>query len=215
MSLSVTRDLLARALAGPPVFPTPAPWSREHAPASVVVPVRPGEAASVIVVVRSSALADHAGELGFPGGKPHTGETLRAAALRELEEELALPPTAVGVVGELSPIPVVTGKYLITPFVGCLGEGAAPRIASPELAAFLHVPIEPFFDGTASLYGFFTEFRGEPFLLPHFRFDEHVLYGASAVILYELFARLGRELDRALPAPVIEGERPWGSRYPP
>src|SRR5688572_19220716 len=39
------------------------------------------------VLVRSAQLRDHAGELGFPGGKVEPGESLPGAALREVEEE--------------------------------------------------------------------------------------------------------------------------------
>lgn len=180
-----------------------------------MVPVRLGPAPSVLVVVRASTLAEHAGELGFPGGKPLPGERLADAACRELDEELAVPPSSVEVLGELSAIPVVTGKYLITPFVGVLAPSAAPRVASPELSEVIDVPIAPFFSGERPIFGFFTEFRGAPFLLPHFRFGERVLFGASAVILFELFARLARELGLALPELTIEADRPWGTRYPP
>lgn len=180
-----------------------------------MVPVRLAPEANVLVVVRALTLADHAGELGFPGGKPEPGEALSDAAMRELGEELAVGSTEVELVGALTAIPVVTGKYLITPFVGVLGERAVPRIVSPELEQIIEVPIAPFFTGGARIFGFYTDHRGDPFLLPHFRFGEHVLFGASAVILFELLARLAGALELPLPELVVEDERPWGTRYPP
>ncbi|MCE7892671.1 MAG: CoA pyrophosphatase [Sorangiineae bacterium PRO1] len=215
MRAPLSRELLARALAGPGVFPAPEPWSGDFAAASVVVPVRLGESPSVVVVVRAATLSEHAGELGFPGGKPHPGEPLAEAACRELEEELAVSAENVELLGSLTPIPVVTGKYLITPFVGVIAPRASPRLASPELVELIDVPIEPFFSGERPIFGFFTHFRGDPFLLPHFRFGERVLFGASAVILFELFARLAREIGVSLPELQIEKDRPWGTRYPP
>lgn len=116
--------------------------------------------------------------------------------------------------GELTPIPVVTGKYLITPFVAALATSAAPRIASSELSALLEVPIRPYLAGERKIFGFMTDWRGTPFALPHFRLDDRVLFGASAVILYELIARLARELGVRLPELEIEADRPWGNRYP-
>lgn len=167
-----------------------------------------------LVVVRATTLADHAGELGFPGGKPNLGEPLKEAARRELEEELAVAADDLEVLGELTAIPVVTGKYLITPFVGLLSDRADPRIVSPELVEVIDVPLEPLLSGRQRIFGFYTDHRGSPFLLPHFRFGAHVLFGASAVIFFELLARLGREMSLTLPDLVVEHERPWGTRYP-
>jgi 8-oxo-dGTP pyrophosphatase MutT (NUDIX family) len=214
MSEPLTRELLVRAVEGPAIFPAPPRFPGVSAAAAVVVPVRIYPQPSALVVVRAATLADHAGELGFPGGKPHVGEPLRAAASRELEEELAVVVDEVDVLGELTPIPVVTGKYLITPFVGLLSQRASPRIASPELAEVIDVPLEPLLSGRQRIFGFYTDHGGVPFLLPHFRLGEHVLFGASAVIFFELVARLARELSMTLPELVVEDERPWGTRYP-
>lgn len=180
-----------------------------------MVLVRLAPRASLLVVVRAATLADHAGELGFPGGKPLVGEALSRAALRELEEELGIRAADVELVGQLTPIPVVTGKYLITPFVAVMRDGVEPRITTAELVELIEVPVDPFLDGAAPIFGFFTDFRGAPFLLPHFRLGPRVLFGASAVILFELLARLAREVGATLPELTVEHDRPWGTRYPP
>lgn len=209
-------DVVARAVAAPPAFPLleSALEPDSFVPAAVVVPLVLGLEPRVFVVARSPALSEHAGELGFPGGKLlDATESLADAAYRELSEELAVARDELSEVGQLTAVPVVSGKYLITPFVAALRPGARPRIASTELEKVLSVPLWPWVFGRARLGAVRTAWRGEPFILPHFRLEDRVLYGASACILYDLIVRLAHVLEATLPPPVIEAQRPWGDRY--
>jgi 8-oxo-dGTP pyrophosphatase MutT (NUDIX family) len=186
-----------------------------YARAGVVVPVVFGAEPHALVVVRSSTLAEHAGELGFPGGKPLTAdESVRDAAFRELEEELGFERAEVEELGQLSSVPVVTGKYLITPFVARISPEASPELDGSEIEGVIRVPLAAWLDGTRRFGGFSTEWRGAPYVIPHFHLEGHVLYGASALIFFELLERMSRALGVTLPEPVIEKERPWGERYP-
>lgn len=61
-------------------------------PAAVLVAITDvPEAPQVILTQRPRAMRDHPGQVAFPGGKIDPGEDAVAAALREAEEELALP----------------------------------------------------------------------------------------------------------------------------
>lgn len=69
---------------------------------------------------RSVHLRKHAGQVAFPGGAvDSTDASLIAAALREAEEEVAIPPEAVDVIGVLPPVDSVTG-FEVTPVVGII-----------------------------------------------------------------------------------------------
>ncbi len=86
--------------------------------------------AQVILTKRPQSMPTHRGEIAFPGGKRDPGDpTLVAAALREADEEIGLPPEAVDVVAELDSISTVASQFTITPFVGLL---AAPPVLRPD-----------------------------------------------------------------------------------
>jgi hypothetical protein len=60
--------------------------------AAVLVSIIERDEPSVLFTQRTAHLADHAGQISFPGGKiDASDESPAAAALREAEEEIALP----------------------------------------------------------------------------------------------------------------------------
>lgn len=204
---------MRQALALP--SPLPAPRSHPEArPAAVVVPIRFGPLPAVIAVVRSEELRDHPGEVGFPGGKLEPADSdLRAAAFREANEEVALARDDLEELGTLSPIPVVTGRYLIHPFVAAVTPDAEPYVASGELSRVVELPLAAWITGERRHGAVQTEWRGRRWLLPHFEVSDRVLYGASACIFYELLLKLSSVLGIEMPEPDVQEDFPWGSRY--
>src|SRR5690606_9786945 len=74
-------------------------------PAAVIALLFPAEGDwHLPLVLRPARLAAHGGQIGLPGGVVEPGESAQQAALRELEEELGVPPGAVHTIGELSPL---------------------------------------------------------------------------------------------------------------
>jgi 8-oxo-dGTP pyrophosphatase MutT (NUDIX family) len=73
-------------------------------------------------------MSSHSGEVAFPGGRVEPTETLIEAALREAEEEVALPRDVVKIIGQLEPITTVISDSAITPFVA-LSESPLPPLS--------------------------------------------------------------------------------------
>jgi hypothetical protein len=136
-----------------------------------------------------------------------------ATALRELDEELGVPPAEVEILGNLVPTPVITGRYLIHAFVGLVSPHAAPRVASAEIERLLSLPLLPLLSGERRIKAVRADWDGVPVFAPHFEVDGAVLYGASAYIFYELLLRLASKLGRTLPPPEVTEVLPWGDRY--
>ena len=85
----------------------------------------------VILTRRPDTMPSHRGDVAFPGGKfhPEVDPTLRDAALRECEEEIGLPRSAVEIVAELDTISTVTSRFLVAPYVGVV---EAPPELKPD-----------------------------------------------------------------------------------
>ena len=111
-------------------------------PAGVLVPVwlRP-EGAVLILTKRSSHLKHHPGQIAFPGGKVDaTDASAQAAALREAQEEIGLPPDRVRIIGALPTHETVTG-FAMTPFVGLIHGPFIPVPEAGEVEEVFTVPL--------------------------------------------------------------------------
>jgi len=119
----------------------PAPGPR--IPAAVLVPLvmHPDEL-TVLLTQRTQHLADHPGQVAFPGGRidPEDRDDAVHAALREAEEEIGLPPDHITVIGRL--VTYVTGTgYEITPVVGLVRAPYPVRLHADEVADVFEVPL--------------------------------------------------------------------------
>lgn len=167
-----------------------APAERDGARASaVLVPLYEHEGQVWVVLTRRAAhLRSHQGEVSFPGGGRDGDESLERTALREAEEEIALDPSTVEVVGELDHLSTITSGSYIVPFVGIIVGRPVGLVASPEeVERILHVPLaELLADGVyrEELWAFDEAER------PIFFFElvGDTVWGATASMLRRLLA---------------------------
>jgi len=99
----------------------------------------------VILTQRPRAMRDHPGQVAFPGGKIDPGEDAITAALREAEEELALPREAVRVIGTTDTYHTGTG-FIITPVLGVVVPGLSFTPNPAEVEAWFEAPLAMLLD---------------------------------------------------------------------
>jgi 8-oxo-dGTP pyrophosphatase MutT (NUDIX family) len=181
-----------------PRVPQPGSDSRR---AAVLVPILvEGDDARVVYTVRKDDLADHAGQISFPGGSIESGDdSLLETALREAEEEIDLSPDLVEVVGELEEMYIPPSNFRVSPFVGLLPPEAEMVLAPDEVEEIFTVSL-------ATLAANETFQRvlwcrdGRDYEVPVFAIGGPVprnIWGATAAMTAALLARLGwREYRR-------------------
>ncbi|MRS89233.1 CoA pyrophosphatase [Enterobacteriaceae bacterium RIT714] len=109
--------------------------------AAVLIPVVRREQPGLLLTKRSSHLRKHAGQVAFPGGAVDaTDASLIAAALREAQEEVAIPPESVDVIGVLPPVDSVTG-FQVTPVVGIIPPNLRYHANVDEVSAVFEMPL--------------------------------------------------------------------------
>lgn len=137
----------------------------------------------VVFQVRSHDVEHHKGEISFPGGAQDPTDTdLRHTALRESHEELGIHPDHVEVLGEMSHYITHTGFH-VTPYVGVLDRAPYPYVASEiEVAEVLDVPIDHLL--TPDNWSHTERHRdGETWTMRAYHWNEHVIWGATAMML--------------------------------
>lgn len=157
-------------------------------PAAVLVAITDRREPGVILTQRTETLRRHAGQVAFPGGRIDPGEDAIAAALREAEEEIALPPAAVTVVGTSDPYRTGTG-FAITPVIGVVPPDLPLVASEAEVAAVFEVPLAFLLDAanqrTASAMHEGRERRYVEML-----WNERRIWGATAGMIVNLSRRL-------------------------
>ena len=182
------------------------PADRPPRYAAVVLPIYASPPHEVVFVERARHLRRHAGEIAFPGGAVDAadGGDHARAALRELHEEIGVPPAAVELLASLRPIRQRSNVFTVTPFVGVVAAATPLLVDRNEAAAAHHVPLAAILAEGAVHRAF------EPLpdrLLDTYVFDYGPLHvwGLTGRILFDFVMRLQDEgsplraaLDRAL-----------------
>ncbi|MBK1663710.1 CoA pyrophosphatase [Rhodospirillum rubrum] len=160
-------------------------------PAAVLVPLvdHPG-APSLLLTRRTAHLANHAGQIAFPGGRSEPEDaSAEATALREAAEEIGLPASLVDILGRLDDYVTVTG-FCVTPIVGVVSP-AFRLIPDPfEVEDAFEVPLAFVLDG-ANHRRETRLVKGERRAFYAMPYGEHYIWGATAAMLMNLHAVLG------------------------
>ncbi len=140
---------------------------------------------NVLLTRRPRNMRRHAGQLSVPGGRIDPGEDPLAAALREAEEEIGLPPARADVLGPLSETLVLQTAFRLTPWVASVPY-PYPYVPAPdEVDEILHVPLAALLaPGVHRVEP--REAYGMNLDVHYFTIGEDVLWGATARIVWEL-----------------------------
>lgn len=116
--------------------------ARQLRQAAVLVPIVRRTSPTLLLTRRSSNLRKHAGQVAFPGGAANSADrSLIETALREAQEEVAIPPQNVQVLGLLPPIDSVSG-FQVTPVVGLISIHTRFHPNEGEVAELFEMPLD-------------------------------------------------------------------------
>jgi 8-oxo-dGTP pyrophosphatase MutT (NUDIX family) len=193
---ALTRERIARGLARPAPPPAPddlplvarADGARVTEAAVLVPLVNRPDGLQLLLTQRTPHLDNHAGQISFPGGRVEEADADREeTALRETEEEIGLPRSAVALLGQLPLYENLSG-FRITPVVGWIEPPLELKPDPFEVAAAFEAPLAHFLD-TARYQRREYHFRDRHrhyFAIPY---EGRYVWGATAAMLYS-FARM-------------------------
>ncbi len=157
-------------------------------PAAVLIAVTDRADPGVILTQRTDTMSRHPGQIAFPGGRIDPGEDVLTAALREAEEEIALPRSLVTVIGEADSYRTVTG-FQVTPVIGIIPPDLVFVPSEAEVASVFEVPLAFLLD-EANHVEATLEWQGHDRHYYEIMWSDRRIWGATAAMIVNLARRL-------------------------
>ncbi len=134
----------------------------------------------------------HSRQIGLPGGGVEKVDSdYEDTALRETEEEIGVERREIKLLGRLSKIYIPPSNYLVQPVVGIARSRPNFVLDPVEVKSLLEAPIQSFTGENAFQTAMVKGRTEEEFEVPCFRVQNHVVWGATAMIMSEFREIMG------------------------
>lgn len=156
--------------------------------AAVMVLIYPkNEEAHLVLIVRPSYPGVHSSQVSFPGGKAEATDTsFLQTALRECDEEVGVEAQKVNFIKQLHSVYIPPSNFLMHPFLGFSNETLSfiPQVS--EVQRILEVPLRFFLQDASLTSQKMNTSYGIQIKVPGWDFEQHFIWGATAMVLSEL-----------------------------
>ena len=152
-----------------------------------------GERLYICLMKRPSTMRHHPGQISFPGGKVEKEDvSAEMTALREAREEVGIDPSSIEILGKLSDLYVEVSKFSIQPFLAWADKKPYFILNSGEVEELILFPISDFVTEETISETELETFSGT-LRVNYYTYKGEVIWGATAMILSELFEILKRQ----------------------
>jgi 8-oxo-dGTP pyrophosphatase MutT (NUDIX family) len=132
----------------------------------------------------------HGGQISFPGGKKEASDIdLIQTAIRETSEEIGIKPSEINIISSLTPLYIPVSNTVVTPVIGWMETHPVFTLNEDEVVFIIEADIKTLIDPSIIKIKPF-EIRGEMIDIKYFDFKDNVIWGATAMMLNELFTIL-------------------------
>lgn len=143
--------------------------------------------AMLLLIVRSTYPGVHSSQIAFPGGKKDLEDIdLEHTALRELCEEVGVKNNEVELIKQWSELYIPPSNFLVTPFLGISTNKLFWKIQEDEVSEILELDVDVLLDdNTIQTVSMTTSYTND-IQVRAFVIDDHIVWGATAMILSEI-----------------------------
>lgn len=141
----------------------------------------------LVLIVRNSYPGVHSSQIAFPGGKVESFDLSMAdTALRETEEEIGIAKSSIQIIKEFTEIYIPPSNFLVSPFLGICTSEPTFILQPDEVAGIIELPLSIFLDDNNVVIRKLSTSYAASIDVPAFLVKEHVVWGATAMMMSEL-----------------------------
>lgn len=149
----------------------------------------------LILILRKTYKGVHSGQIGFPGGRQELYDAnIRETALRETYEEVGVRPSNITILRELTKIYIPPSNFWVYPFLGVAKNSPLFRRQENEVEKILSVKLEDLLDENNRTIEKITTDHINKMKVPAFFLNDHIVWGATAMILNEVKSQINSVL---------------------
>ncbi len=157
----------------------------QPAHAAVLIAITQEDNPRILLTRRSLYMNNHAGEVSFPGGKRDAQDTSNiVVALREAQEETALNPFDVQLLGDL-PMQKARNGMLVKPIVGLIPPDVNLIPQPTEIDRIFFASLRQLLETQPTPYE--VRFAQQSLYFPSLRVENEIVWGLTARMLISLF----------------------------
>ena len=140
-----------------------------------------------VLILRKTYRGVHSNQVGFPGGRVETNDRdLEHTALRETEEEVGIPQEDITVIKEMTRIYIPPSDFWVQPFMGYMETTPKLIPQEEEVEAVLEVALKDFLSDSCLTTQTLSTSYAKKIEVPAFLLNDHVVWGATAMMLSEM-----------------------------
>ena len=142
---------------------------------------------NLVLILRKTYKGVHSAQVAFPGGKLEAqDESLKITAIRETYEEVGVPMHHIEIVKTLSQVYIPPSNFYVQPFIGITSKTPKFIKQEDEVEAILEIALEHFLDKNSIITKKVSTSYGVEVEVPAFNLNNHVVWGATAMMLSEI-----------------------------
>jgi 8-oxo-dGTP pyrophosphatase MutT (NUDIX family) len=143
--------------------------------------------ATLVLIKRNTYPGVHSAQISFPGGKAELyDETPAHTALRETWEEIGVAQTDIEVLMPFTEIYIPPSNFLVAPYLGVCYYEPVFKPDPLEVAELIELSLDDFLDDSIVVNVDMKTSYLPNVLVPAFKVGDHIIWGATAMILSEL-----------------------------
>ncbi|MBG6109503.1 8-oxo-dGTP pyrophosphatase MutT (NUDIX family) [Flavobacterium sp. CG_23.5] len=141
----------------------------------------------LVLIVRNSYKGVHSAQIAFPGGKYESkDEIFENTALRETHEEVGVHPDNMEIIKTFTPMYIPPSDFMVHPFLGICKQEIIFVPDPTEVANIIELPLMVFLSDAILTDAKMTTSYANEISVPAFKIEEHIVWGATAMMLSEL-----------------------------